>query len=168
MGWFSSTRTKETINNEIDALTAELDGFGDNGDDTNQSQDINPKITIEIFGSEQPNSKGFYINDYKIKTHKLDNTFSANDQVKYFFTNLIGAIENDNLPPDEQKDKSNFFHKYTKHVDLDPKAKEEEKGEEKGEEKEEEKEKEAVGGGKKNKRSRKRKPKSKHHKTRKH
>ena len=156
MGWFSITRTKETIENEINALTTELAGFGDNGDDTNQSQDINPKITIEIFGSEQPNSKGFYINDYKIKTHKLDNTFSANDQVKYFFTNLIGAIENDNLPPDEQKDKSNFFHKYTKHVDLDPK--EEEKGEEK----------EAVSGGKKNKRSRKRKPKSKHHKTRKH
>ena len=143
MGWFSSTRTKETINNEIYALTAELDGFGDNGDDTNQSQDINPKITIEIFGSEQPNNKGFYFNDYKIKTHKLDNTFSANDQVKYFFTNLIGAIENDNLPQDKQKSKTEFFHKYKETVAVQT-------------------------GGKKNKRSRKRKPKSKHHKTRKH
>jgi len=169
---FGSNRNAEIITNEIEVLKAELNGLGGQEDDTNQPQDTNPKITIQIFGSEDANSKGFYINDYKINTHHLDETFSANDQVKHFFKNLVGYIENNNLPKDEQQDPKNFFHSYTETVNIKPNTKKEveaveeveaavERGAERGAET-------GTGGGKKKKRSRKRKSKSKHRKTRKH
>ena len=151
---FGSNRNAEIITNEIEVLKAELNGLGGQEDDTNQPQDTNPKITIQIFGSEDENSKRFLIHDYRINTHNLDDTFSANDQVKHFFKNLVGYIENNNLPDDNpnKKDKKDFFHSYSKTVDIEPIRKDQPEQE----------------GGKKKKRSRKRKPKSKHRKTRKH
>jgi hypothetical protein len=82
----------------------------------------------------------------------LNKTFSTNDQVKDFFKNLIGYIENNNLPKDKQLDPKNFFHSYTKTIDIEPIRKDQPEQE----------------GGKKKKRSRKRKSKSKPRKTRKH
>jgi hypothetical protein len=122
---FGSKRDAKTITDEIKVLETELKGLGGQEDDTNQPQDTNPKITIQIFGSEDANNKGFYINDYKINTHHLDETFSANDQVEHLFKNLVGYIENNNLPKDEQKDKSVFFHKYTETVNIKPNTKKE-------------------------------------------
>ena len=120
------------------------------GSSTDVSSTDEPQVTIEIFGSEDENSKGFYINDYKIKTHNLDKTFSPNDQVEYFLTNVFGYIENEHKPKDEQQPKENFFHSYKETVNIEPTKKEEEQS-----------------GGKK-KRSRKHKLKSRHRKTKKH
>ena len=122
------------------------------GSSTDVSSTDDPQVTIEIFGSEDENSKGFYINDYKITPHNLDKTFSPNDQVEYFLTNVFGYIKNSNLPEDKRdNDPNKFFHKYTETVDFDPTTKEQEK----------------QSGGKK-KRSRKHKQKSRHRKTKKH
>jgi hypothetical protein len=115
-----------------------------------------PQVTIEIFGSEDKNSEGFYINDYKIKTHNLNKTFSPNDQVEYFLTNVFDYIKNSNLPEGERDTElNNIFHKYTKNVKIDPTK-----------EKEETKQPDQSGG--KKKRSRKHKPKYRHRKTKKH
>ena len=113
-----------------------------------------PHVTIEIFGSEDENSKGFHINDYKITPHNLDKTFSPNDQVEYFLTNVFRYIKNSNLPEDKRDiDPKNFFHSYEKKmIKFEPTKKKEE---------------EEQSGGKK-KRSRKHKPKSRHRKTKKH
>ena len=124
------------------------------GSSTDVSSTDEPQVTIEIFGSEDENSKGFYINDYKIKTHNLDKTFSPNDQVEYFLTNVFGYIENEHKPKEEQQPKTNFFHSYKETVTVDPTNKEENKQPNQS-------------GGKK-KRSRNRKPKSRHRKTKKH
>ena len=165
MGWFSFSKeeSQEEIEKKIKEYQYKLDKLINKGDENNQSQDADPQITIEIFGSEDENSKGFYINDYKINTNNLDDTFSPNDQVKYFFTNLVGAIENNNLPPEKQQKKTNFFHSYKKDVIIVPSSKPEP---------EPAAAKPAAaagaGGGKKKKGSRKRKSKSKHRKTKKH
>ena len=115
-----------------------------------------PHVTIEIFGSEDENSKGFYINDYKITPHNLDKTFSPNDQVEYFLTNVFDYIKNSNLPEGERdKAPANIFHSYKKKmIKVEPTQKEEKKQPNQS-------------GGKK-KRSRNRKPKSRHRKTKKH
>jgi hypothetical protein len=169
MVWPFSTRDAKTINNEIDNLRKELKqnwtrtkSLNELPDKSLASQaadaeqpDTDPQITIQIFGSDDENSKGFFINGYKINTHNLNNlnkTFSTNDQVKDFFKNLIGYIENNNLPKDKQLDPKNFFHSYTKTIDIEPIRKDQPEQE----------------GGKKKKRSRKRKSKSKPRKTRKH
>jgi hypothetical protein len=167
MSWFfnSKEESQEEIEKKIKEYQYKLDKLINKGDENNQSQDADPQITIEIFGSEDENSKGFYINDYKINTNNLDDTFSPNDQVKYFFTNLVGAIENNNLSDDnpDKKDKKNFFHSYTETMKVEPSSKPEP---------EPAAAKPAAaagaGGGKKKKGSRKRKSKSKHRKTKKH
>ena len=114
-----------------------------------------PQVTIEIFGSEDKNSKGFHINDYKITPHNLDKTFSPNDKVEHFLTNVFGYIKNSNKPKDEQDDPNNFFHSYEKKIGFEPIKKEKEN------------EQPNQSGGKK-KRSRKHKPKYRHRKTKKH
>lgn len=124
----------------------------------NQSKPLEDtaKFTIEIFGSDEPNGKGFFINDYRINTTNLEGTsFSADDQVKYFFKNLIGYIENNNLPLEEQKDKKNFFHSYEDNVVIKLLKNVDELQS-------------PIQGGKRKKRSRNRKKKSKHRKTKKH
>ena len=125
------------------------------GSSTDVSSTDEPQVTIEIFGSEKANNEGFYINDYKIKTHNLDKTFSPNDQVEHFLKNVFGYIENEHKPKEEQQPKTNFFHAYKKTITIEPTEKEEEEEEVK------------QSGGKK-KRSRNRKPKSRHRKTKKH
>ena len=126
-------------------------------DDQPKPLEDTAKFTIEIFGNDKPNGKGFFINDYRINTTNLEGTsFSADDQVKYFFENLIGYIENSNLPLEDQKKKENFFHSYEenvvikllKNVDTIRTT--------------------AQQGGKKKKRSRNRKANFKHRKTKKH
>ena len=125
------------------------------GSSTDVSSTDKPHVTIEIFGSEDENSEGFYINDYKITPHNLDKTFSPNDQVEYFLTNVFDYIKNSNLPEGKRDNDPNiFFHKYTETVTVDPTNKEENKQPNQS-------------GGKK-KRSRKHKLKSRHRKTKKH
>lgn len=138
-------------------LTTLLAEISKQPEDSNDSSTNEPQVTIEIFGSEDKNSKGFYINDYKIKTHNLDKTFSPNDQVEYFLTNVFGYIKNSNLPEDKRdKEPKNFFHSYEKKmIEFEPT-------------KEEEKEEQTEQTGGKKKRSRKHKPKSRHRKTKKH
>ena len=114
-----------------------------------------PQVTIEIFGSEDENSKGFHINDYKIKTHNLDTTFSPNDQVEYFLTNVFGYIKNSNLPESKRAiDPNQFFLSYDKKIGFEATK--------------EEKEENVNQSGGKKKRSRKHKLKSRHRKTKKH
>ena len=140
-------------------LTTLLEEISKQSEDSNDSSTDKPHVTIEIFGSEDENSKGFYINDYKITPHNLDKTFSPNDQVEYFLTNVFGYIKNSNLPEDKRDtEPKNFFHSYeNKMTEFEPIQKEEE----------EEEEQTTLSGGKK-KRSRKQKPKSRHRKTKKH
>jgi len=123
-----------------------------NGTDANPAAQSGgePRITIDIFGSEKKNSKGFLINDIKITPQNLNSTFSSKDQVEHFLTNVFDYVKNSNLPKDEQKPIRNFFHSYNEIVNIKP-ASEDSK----------------AGGGKK-KRSRNRKPKSRHRKTKKH
>ena len=137
-------------------LTTLLEEISKQPEDSNDSSTDKPHVTIEIFGSEDKNSKGFHINDYKITPHNLDKTFSPNDQVEYFLTNVFGYIKNSNLPEDERdKEPKNFFHSYEKKmIEFEPT-------------KEEENEQPNQSGGKK-KRSRKHKLKSRHRKTKKH
>ena len=173
MVWpFSSTKTIEGIDKEIEVLKTEKNKLiTDTEQPDDEQQDSDPQITIEIFGSEDDNSKGFFINDYKINTNNLDKTFSANDQVKYFFTNLVGAIENNNLSDDnpDKKDKKNFFHSYTETMKVEPSSKPEPAaGAAAGAEPAKPAAAAGAGGGKKKKGSRKRKSKSKHRKTKKH
>jgi hypothetical protein len=136
-------------------LTTLLEEISKQPEDSNDSSTDKPHVTIEIFGSEDANSKGFHINDYKITPHNLDKTFSPNDQVEYFLTNVFDYIKNSNLPEDKRDKKlNNIFHKYTETVTFDSTKKEEN-------------EQPNQSGGKK-KRSRNRKPKSRHRKTKKH
>ena len=156
---------KKSLNTAIDTvpkdddkrnLTTLLEVISKQPEDSNDSSTDKPHVTIEIFGSEDENSKGFYINDYKITPHNLDKTFSPNDQVEYFLTNVFGYIKNSNLPEDKRdKEPKNFFHSYEKKMIEFELTKEEKEEEEK------------QSGGKK-KRSRNRKPKSRHRKTKKH
>ena len=139
--------------NDKQNLTTLLEEISKQPEDSNDSSTDKPHVTIEIFGSEDENSKGFYINDYKITPHNLDKTFSPNDQVEHFLTNVFGYIENEHNPKEEQQPKTNFFHSYKETVNIEPT-------------KEEEEEKEQSGG--KKKRSRKHKPKYRHRKTKKH
>ena len=104
-----------------------------------------PRVTIDIFGSEKKNSKGFLINDIKITPQNLNSAFSSKDQVEHFLTNVFGYVKNSNLPKDEQQPTTNFFHSYKKNIVIEP----------------------TQSGGKK-KRSRKHKLKSRHRKTKKH
>ena len=104
-----------------------------------------PRVTIDIFGSEKKNSKGFLINDIKITPQNLNSAFSSKDQVEHFLTNVFGYVKNSNLPKDKQEPTTNFFHSYKKNIVIEP----------------------TQSGGKK-KRSRKHKPKSRHRKTKKH
>ena len=103
-----------------------------------------PQVTIDIFGSEKKNSKGFLINDIKITPQNINSTFSSKDQVEHFLENVFGYVRNSNLPKDEQEPTTNFFHSYKENISLKP-----------------------MGGGKK-KRSRKHKLKDRHRKTKKH
>ena len=137
-------------------LTTLLDEISKQTEDSNDSSTNEPQVTIEIFGSEDKNSKGFHINDYKIKTHNLDTTFSPNDQVEYFLTNVFGYIKNSNLPEGKRvNDPNTFFLSYEKKIGIEPT-------------KEEEKEEKVNQSGGKKKRSRKHKLKSRHRKTKKH
>ena len=74
MSWFfnSKEESQEEIEKKIKEYQYKLDKLINKGDENNQSQDADPQITIEIFGSEDENSKGFYINDYKINTNIFD------------------------------------------------------------------------------------------------
>ena len=110
-----------------------------------------PRVTIDIFGSEKKNSKGFLINDIKITPQNLNSTFSSKDQVEHFLTNVFDYVKNSNLPKEKQEPIRNFFHSYKETINIKPASGEEPK----------------IGGGKK-KRSRNRKPKSRHRKTKKH
>lgn len=110
-----------------------------------------PRVTIDIFGSEKKNSKGFLINDIKITPQNLNSTFSSKDQVEHFLTNVFDYVKNSNLPEYKQEPIRNFFHSYKETINIKP-ASEDSK---------------TAGGGKK-KRSRNRKPKSRHRKTKKH
>jgi len=143
----------DTVEEDADKqnLTTLLDEITKQPEDSNDSSTDKPHVTIEIFGSEDENSKRFYINDYKITPHNLNKTFSPNDQVEHFLTNVFGYIENEHKPKEEQKPKENFFHSYKETVNIEPTKKEEEE----------------QSGGKK-KRSRKHKLKSRHRKTKKH
>lgn len=147
----------DTVVEDVDKenLTTLLEEISKQPEDSNDSSNDKPHVTIEIFGSEDKNSKGFHINDYKITPHNLDKTFSPNDQVEYFLTNVFDYIKNSNLPEDERdKELNNIFHKYTETVTFDSSGKEEN-------------EQPNQSGGKK-KRSRKHKVKSRHRKTKKH
>lgn len=106
-----------------------------------------PRVTIDIFGSEKKNSKGFLINDIKITPQNINSTFSSKDQVEHFLENVFGYVRNSNLPKDEQEPTTNFFHSYKENISLKPIP--------------------AMGGSKK-KRSRKHKLKDRHRKTKKH
>ena len=143
-----------TVTEDVDKqnLTTILDEISKQPEDSNDSSNDKPHVTIEIFGSEKANNEGFYINDYKITPHNLDKTFSPNDQVEHFLKNVFGYIENEHKPKNEQQPKTNFFHAYKETVTFEPTEKEEEVKQ---------------SGGKK-KRSRKHKPKSRHRKTKKH
>jgi hypothetical protein len=110
-----------------------------------------PHVTIDIFGSEKKNSKGFLINDITITPQNLNSAFSSKDQVEHFLTNVFDYVKNSNLPEDQQEPIRNFFHSYKETINIKPASGEEPK----------------IGGGKK-KRSRNRKPKSRHRKTKKH
>ena len=128
-------------------------GVGDADPKTVQSGG-KPRVTIDIFGSERKNSKGFLINDIKITPQNLNSTFSSKDQVEHFLTNVFDYVKNSNLPEDQQDQQEpirNFFHSYKETINIKP-ASEDSK---------------TAGGGKK-KRSRNRKPKSRHRKTKKH
>ena len=96
------------ITQVLDSLKQKLENFEKNTDLPKGE----PKINIKIFGSETPNSKGFFINDVKIVPQNLDEVTSSNDQVKHFLTNLVGYIENNTLEDsdDQKKPIESFFH----------------------------------------------------------
>lgn len=77
-----------------------------------------PRVTIDIFGSEKKNSKGFLINDIKITPQNINSTFSSKDQVEHFLENVFGYVRNSNLPKDEQEPTTNFFHSYKENISL--------------------------------------------------
>ena len=136
---------------KVDDTTVD-DNVGDADADTKAVQSGGkPRVTIDIFGSERKNSKGFLINDIKITPQNLNSTFSSKDQVEHFLTNVFDYVKNSNLPEDQQEPIRNFFHSYKETINIKP-ASEDSK---------------TAGGGKK-KRSRNRKPKSRHRKTKKH
>ena len=116
-----------------------------------------PRVTIDIFGSEKKNSKGFLINDIKITPQNLNSAFSSKDQVEHFLTNVFDYVKNSNLPKDEQAPIRNFFHSYKETINIKPASGENSASEDS----------KTAGGGKK-KRSRNRKPKARHRKTKKH
>jgi hypothetical protein len=122
-----------------------------------------PRVTIDIFGSEKKNSKGFLINDIKITPQNLNSTFSSKDQVEHFLTNVFDYVKNSNLPKDEQEPIRNFFHSYKETINIKPASVEEPASDEKSTSEDSK----TAGGGKK-KRSRNRKPKARHRKTKKH
>jgi len=130
-----------------------------NGTDANPAAQSGgePRITIDIFGSEKKNSKGFLINDIKITPQNLNSTFSSKDQVEHFLTNVFDYVKNSNLPEDQQEPIRNFFHSYKEIVNIKPTSGEEPAIDEK-----------STTGGCKKKRSRNRKPKARHRKTKKH
>ena len=116
-----------------------------------------PRVTIDIFGSEKKNSKGFLINDIKITPQNLNSTFSSKDQVEHFLTNVFDYVKNSNLPEDQQEPIRNFFHSYKETINIKPASGENSASEDSN-----------IAGGGKKKRSRNRKPKSRHRKTKKH
>ena len=116
-----------------------------------------PLVTIDIFGSEKKNSKGFLINDIKITPQNLNSTFSSKDQVEHFLTNVFDYVKNSNLPEDQQEPIRNFFHSYKETINIKPASGENSASDDS-----------KIAGGGKKKRSRNRKPKSRHRKTKKH
>ena len=116
-----------------------------------------PRVTIDIFGSEKKNSKGFLINDIKITPQNLNSTFSSKDQVEHFLTNVFDYVKNSNLPEDQQEPIKNFFHSYKETINIKPASGENSASDDS-----------KIAGGGKKKRSRNRKPKSRHRKTKKH
>ena len=127
------------------------DGTHDTGAKVPPQSGGKPRITIDIFGSEKKNSKGFLINDIKITPQNLNSTFSSKDQVEHFLTNVFDYVKNSNLPEDQQEPIRNFFHSYKETINIKPASGEE-----------------PTTGGCKKKRSRNRKPKARHRKTKKH
>jgi len=142
---------------KVDDTTVD-DNVGDGDADTKAVQSGGkPRVTIDIFGSERKNSKGFLINDIKITPQNLNSTFSSKDQVEHFLTNVFDYVKNSNLPKDEQAPIRNFFHSYKETINIKPASGENSASEDS----------KTAGGGKK-KRSRNRKPKARHRKTKKH
>ena len=77
------------------------------------SKDID--VILDIYADKNKNSKGYNIYNYKVRALNEEYPFSTDDQVKYFLNNLIGYIENSNLPIEGRKeDLSNFFRSYSK------------------------------------------------------
>lgn len=77
------------------------------------SKDID--VILDIYADKNKNSKGYNIYNYKVRALNEEYPFSTDDQVKYFLKNLIGYIENSNLPIEGRKeDLSNFFRSYSK------------------------------------------------------
>jgi hypothetical protein len=77
------------------------------------SKDID--VILDIYADKNKNSKGYNIYNYKVRAVNEEYPFSTDDQVKYFLKNLIGYIENSNLPIEARKeDLSNFFRSYSK------------------------------------------------------
>ena len=142
---------------KVDDTTVD-DNVGDGDADTKAVQSGGkPRVTIDIFGSERKNSKGFLINDIKITPQNLNSTFSSKDQVEHFLTNVFDYVKNSNLPKEKQEPITNFFHSYKETINIKPASGENSASEDS----------KTAGGGKK-KRSRNRKPKSRHRKTKKH
>lgn len=75
------------------------------------------KLNLDIYTDTEKNSKGYTTHGYKVHMMNEEHPFTHADEVSYFINNLVGYIEQSNLPEDKRtREPTNFFKPYKKSI----------------------------------------------------